>query len=94
MRGRPAPWRRLKGLRVAPGAIVTPFKAEVLRQLARAGDRGSCACYGIMPGATLASLSMFGLAEHAPDIDDLGGRRYRITARGRDVLQQLEASHV
>ena len=76
-------------LTIAPGKVLTPFKAEALRHLARAGERGSCAVYSVMPGGTLAQLVDFGLAEHAPAIDSLGGRRYRASAAGRDMLARL-----
>ena len=78
-------------LTVGPGHVLTPAKAEVLRQLALAGEGGSCAVPVIMPGGTLAALVQFGLAEHAPDLanDHLGGRRYRVSDAGRDVLKRV-----
>lgn len=76
-------------LTIAPGKVLTPFKASALRELARAGDRGSCAVHSVMPGGTLAQLKDFGLAEHAPAIDALGGRRYRVSAAGREMLASL-----
>jgi hypothetical protein len=74
---------------IAPGKVLTAFKVEALRHLARAGARGSCAVHPVMPGGTLAQLVDFGLAEHAPAIDSLGGRRYRVSAAGREMLTRL-----
>lgn len=74
---------------LAPGHILTAAKAETLRMLAGFGDAGSCASWPSLPGGTLAMLVQFGVAEHAPDLDALGGRRYRVTAKGRDVLGWL-----
>ncbi|MBX9707908.1 MAG: hypothetical protein K2X61_08260 [Caulobacteraceae bacterium] len=78
-------------LTIAPGHVLTAAKAEVLRQLALAGEGGSCAVPVIMPGGTLAALVQFGLVEHAPDLpnDHLGGRRYRVNDAGRAVLKRL-----
>lgn len=76
---------------VSPGRVLSAAKAEVLRQLAAAGEVGSCAVPILMPGGTLAMLVQFGLAEHAPDLanDHLGGRRYRVNAAGRAMLKRV-----
>lgn len=76
-------------LKIKPGCVLDRRKAEVLLELARSGERGSCAVYLVMPAGLLASLVTFGLAEHAPDLDDLGDRRFRVTAAGLDVLKRL-----
>lgn len=79
-------------MKIAPGCDLTPFKAKVLRHVADAGDVGLCAG-PVTPGGTLGALSQFGLVEPAltPANDALGGRRYRITAEGRVVIQKLGA---
>lgn len=83
-------WRRPKGVRIAPGCVVTAEKRRVLAELHRSGERGSCAFPVVMPGGTLAALRMFGLAEHAPDLDGLGGRRYRVSPAGAAFLERTE----
>lgn len=77
-------------MKIAPGCDLTPFKAKVLRHVADAGEAGLCAG-PLTPGGTLGALSQFGLVEPAatPANDVLGGRRYRVTAEGRVVIQKL-----
>lgn len=79
-------------MKIAPGCDLTPFKAKVLRHVADAGEVGLCSG-PLTPGGTLGALSQFGLVELAPTPanDVLGGRRYRVTAEGRVVIQKLGA---
>ena len=79
-------------MKISPGCDLTPFKAKVLRLVAEAGEAGLCAG-PLTPGGTLGALSQFGLVELAPTPanDVLGGRRYRVTAEGRVVIQKLGA---
>ena len=79
-------------MKIAPGCDLTPLKAKVLRHVADAGEAGLCAG-PLTPGGTLGALSQFGLVERAPTPAKhvLGGRRYRVTAEGRVVIQKLGA---
>ena len=79
-------------MKIAPGCDLTQFKAKVLRHVADADDVGLCAG-PVTPGGTLGALAQFGLVEQAPTPanDTLGGRRYRVTAEGRVVIQKLGA---
>lgn len=83
--------RALADIAPLPGGdVMTEAKVEVLLKLAGAGERGVTPLRaGGLNAGTLAALKMFGLAEHAPALDALDDRRFRISPAGEDLLLEL-----
>lgn len=75
--------------RAPSGDPIGPSDLALLETVARdGGERGVTAHHPTYPGGRLATLKMFGLLEHAPE-DRLGGRRFRPSAEGWDLLRDL-----
>lgn len=66
---------------------ITEAKAECLRALVLAGDKGLGGSLET-PGATLAFLAQHGLGERIPP-DRIGGLKWRATEEGRAVHHRL-----
>ncbi len=82
-------WGAAQAGRTSTGDQVTDRHLQLLEAVARdGGERGVTPLAGVYPGGVLATMKSFGLLEHAPE-DRLGGRRFRPSAEGWEILVDL-----